>query len=132
MKTLYLLRGIPGSGKTTLAMELVYHMCEEVVQFAADQYYEIMNTSFDSRLLKKAHEWCQTSVEEAMKLGIENVLVHNTFVRQWEMDPYLEMAEEYGYKVVSLIVENRHGNKSIHNVPEQTIDKMRSNFEVKL
>ncbi len=39
------------------------------------------------------------------------------------MEPYLKLAEKYDYKVVSLIVENRHGNKSVHNVPDETMEK---------
>jgi hypothetical protein len=48
------------------------------------------------------------------------------------MEPYLKLAEKYDYKVVSLIVENRHGNKSVHNVPDETMEKMRNRFEIKL
>jgi hypothetical protein len=29
-------------------------------------------------------------------------------------------------------VENRHGNSSVHNVPEETIEKMKKRFEIKI
>ena len=48
------------------------------------------------------------------------------------MKPYYELAEKYGYAVFSLIVENRHGGKNVHNVPEETLEKMRNRFEIKL
>jgi hypothetical protein len=48
------------------------------------------------------------------------------------MKDYFDLANTYGYKIVSLIIENRHGNKSIHNVPEETMDKMKNRFEIKL
>jgi hypothetical protein len=48
------------------------------------------------------------------------------------MEDYYKLAEQYGYKVVSLIVENRHGNKNIHNVPDETLEKMESRFQIKL
>jgi hypothetical protein len=48
------------------------------------------------------------------------------------MKPYLDMAVETGHEVTVLIVENRHGNKSVHNVPEDTIQKMKNRFSIKL
>jgi hypothetical protein len=48
------------------------------------------------------------------------------------MKAYFDLAERYGYRVVSLIVENRHGAKNTHNVPDEVLDNMRSRFEIKL
>jgi hypothetical protein len=39
---------------------------------------------------------------------------------------YTQMAEEYGYRVVSLIVENRHG------VPDEKVQQIRDRFEIQL
>ena len=36
------------------------------------------------------------------------IVVSNTFTMEWEMEPYYELAKKYGYKVFSIIVENRH------------------------
>ena len=60
------------------------------------------------------------------------IVVCNTFSQEWEMKDYFDLASTYGYRVVSLIVENRHGSKNVHNVPEETLEKMRNRFEVKL
>jgi hypothetical protein len=61
-----------------------------------------------------------------------NVAVSNTFTQEWEMETYYKLAEQYGYTVYSLIVENRHGGVNEHGVPEETIEKMRNRFEIKL
>ena len=61
-----------------------------------------------------------------------NIVVSNTFTTEKELQPYLELAMKYDYKVVSLIVENRHGSQSIHNVPEETLVKMKNRFSIKL
>jgi hypothetical protein len=58
--------------------------------------------------------------------------VSNTFTQEWEMQPYYDLAKEYGYMVFSIIVENRHGGKNVHNVPEDKINQMRDRFQVKL
>ena len=42
------------------------------------------------------------------------------------------MTEKYGYMVISLVVENRHGGKNIHGVPEVTLEKMEGRFSIKL
>lgn len=133
MKTLYLLRGIPGSGKSTLARQLADS------HFEADMYFTNENGQylFDASKLRNAHVWCQTEVENAMILnhttGVnERIAVSNTFTQEWEMDPYFKMAETYGYRVFSLVVENRHGGENLHNVPENKIQAMKSRFEIKL
>ena len=133
MKSLYLLRGLPGAGKSTLAKKL------GDVHFEADMYFTNENGQyiFNGADIKKAHEWCQNEVQLAMILnhtsGLnENIVVSNTFTQEWEMAPYYKLAETYGYRVFSLIVENRHGGENLHNVPQDKIEVMRERFEVKL
>lgn len=126
MKTLFLLRGLPGAGKSTLADSLGIDYVEADMFFMQDGEYK-----FDGAKLKEAHEWCQDRVRKIMELGM-SVAVANTFTQEWEMEPYLEMAEEFGYRVNSLIVENRHGGKNTHGVPEEALTRMRNRFEIKL
>jgi predicted kinase len=133
MKELILLRGLPGAGKTTLAKTL------NAIVIEADQYfYDIDgNYMFDSLNLNNAHQYCKAQTRAWMEIKTDQVntsriVVSNTFTTEKEMEPYYEMAEKYDYQVVSLIVENRHGNKSVHNVPDETIEKMRNRFNIKL
>ena len=67
-----------------------------------------------------------------MEDNIPVIFVSNTFTTEKEMKPDLEMAEKNNYQIVSLVVENRHGNESVHNVPEETMTKMRNRFSLKL
>jgi predicted kinase len=60
------------------------------------------------------------------------IIVSNTFTQEWEMKPYIDLANQYGYTIFTIIVENRHGNSSVHNVPEETMVKMKDRFEIKL
>lgn len=133
-KNLFLLRGLPGSGKSTLARELGNAHFETDSYFMVDGEYK-----FDASKLKEAHSWCQGQVELAMihnhvTYGLDNsdIVVSNTFTQEWEMKPYFEMANTYGYKVFSLIVENRHGGENEHNVPEDKLQAMKDRFEIKL
>ena len=65
-------------------------------------------------------------------LGLKWVVVSNTFTREWELEPYYELAKKYGYQVHSLIVENRHGGVNEHGVPEDKLQAMKDRFEIKL
>ncbi len=62
------------------------------------------------------------NVRPAMDIGYDRVIVSNTSTSEKEIKPYLDLANDYGYQVVSLVVENRHGNDSIHSVPQETRD----------
>jgi predicted kinase len=131
-KELYLLRGLPGAGKTTMAKSF------GAVCFEADMYFMEGNEyKFNPAKLKYAHEWCRNQVEISMKsgdnvLGDKRIAVSNTFTQEWEMQSYYELAEKYGYRVHSLIVENRHGGVNAHDVPQETLEKMKQRFEIKL
>jgi predicted kinase len=135
--TLFLVRGIPGSGKSTFAK----HIWNEYAVCEADKFFHNKETgeyNFDASRLKEAHEWCRNEVETKMKDHQVNpqfypeIVVSNTFTQEWEMKTYIDLAKKYGYQVTTLIVENRHGNSNVHNVPVETLDRMRQRFEVKL
>jgi predicted kinase len=127
MKELYLLRGLPGSGKSTLAKSLGGKHFEADMYFVRDGEYQ-----FDVTKLKEAHEWCRSSVGGLMINEEPKLVVSNTFTQEWEMKPYFDLARNYGYRVHSLIVENRHGGVNEHGVPEDKLEQMKNRFEIKL
>jgi len=114
MKSLFIIRGIVGSGKSTFANIIV----DNVAVCEADQYFidkETGEYKFNPDKIKIAHQWCKDEVENRMKqnqdtygLDYSEIAVSNTFTQEWEMEPYFKLAEKYGYRVFSLIVENRH------------------------
>lgn len=130
--TLYLIRGCSGSGKTTVAASLLNY---DSVHFEADMYhYDIDgNYNWKQSHLNHAHKWCQDNTLAAMKLGKKRIVISNTFTTEKELSPYLSMAEENGYNVISLVVENRHGNSNVHNVPESVVEaqenRLRNNLK---
>lgn len=125
---LYLIGGVPGAGKTTLAKKMIANGQADV-HFEADMFFEDINTGeykFDPKKLKAAHEWCQKNTEMSLKNG-NNVVVANTFTTNWERQAYYEMAEQYGHEVEFIKVDG--GFESIHGVPKEKIQQMRNRWE---
>ncbi len=86
------------------------------------------------------HKKNQARVAGWMFLGEESIIVDNTFVCRWEMQPYLDLAKEHGYEVnvtdlfdggcdndQELVERSKNGNE--HNVPLDVIQRMRASYE---
>ena len=132
---LILLRGLPGSGKTTLAkIILQLRSTDEPEVLSADDFFEDKEGeyNFDPTKLKEAHNYCQFRCSERMRQQKARIVVANTFTQEWEMDEYFKMAERYNYRVHTIVVENRHGNENIHGVPEDKLQQMKNRFQIKL
>lgn len=123
MKVLYLIRGLPGSGKTTLARRLTDSF------FEADQYFERpLGYAFDPAGLPAAHALCQANTETAMLCGVLVIAVSNTFSQQWEMEPYRVLADKHGYTVQELTMTGPL-RANVHGVPPEAIAQMRDRWE---
>lgn len=122
--SLILIRGVPGSTKTTTAEEKYpdHVLCE------ADQFFTNNNGdySFDPKKIQDAHKWCQAKAKRSLQAG-KNVVVANTFIRIWEMEPYFLMAKRLGCKVT--VIEAKGNFKNVHGVPEEKVQLMRERFE---
>ena len=127
-KVLYIVRGIPGSGKSTFAKTLGGQ------HYEADMFFidEEGNYKFDVTKIKDAHQWCQGMVKTDMILEYPKIVVSNTSTQEWEMEPYFKLAKEYGYTVFSVVVENRHEGVNQHGVPEDKLQMMKDRFQIKL
>lgn len=132
---LILLRGVPGSGKTTLG-EVILQTTQQPNPdvLSADNFFidEKGEYNFDPTRLKEAHNSCQQKCAERMRLQFSKIVVANTFTQEWEMEPYIEMANRYKYRIHTIVVENRHGSKNIHGVPDEKLQQMKDRFEIKL
>jgi predicted kinase len=122
---LVLIRGLPGSGKTTCAREFV---ARGFSHFEADMYFEDEAGAyrFDASRLADAHAWCVSSTKLAL-FKKQNCVVSNTFTRKWEMQPYLSAAKATGAAVRVLVCNGAF--KSVHNVPDEAMRRMRERWE---
>lgn len=133
---LILLRGLPGSGKSSLARELMSSGPNGTILSTDDYFFKDNTYVFDGTLLGDAHDWNQMRAERAMSEGRSPVIIDNTNIKAWEMKPYVEMALMNRYEVdfrepetnwkydpAELAKRNKHG------VPQETIEKMLDRFE---
>ena len=125
---LIIVRGLPGSGKSTFAELLgTKAIC------CADDYVTRNGVyNWKPETIRASHEWCQRKCRRFMKARVDRIVVTNTNTQEWEMAAYYDMARKHGYMVHSVIVENRHNGQNIHNVPEEALERMRNRFDVKL
>jgi predicted kinase len=97
---LILVRGIPGSGKSTFSKLLGGEHIETDMFFMKNGKYK-----FEPDKLKEAHLWCQQRCMLHMATKTEKIVISNTFTQQWEMDSYFELAKKYEYNVYTVVVE---------------------------
>lgn len=96
-KILFIVRGLPGAGKSTLAKQLAG---EKGVSYSTDDFF--MNAGkyqFDPNLLPSAHNWNFSRSVKAIDEGISPIVIDNTNVQAWEAKRYVKYAIDHGYKV---------------------------------
>ena len=121
-KVLFIMRGLPGSGKSTIVRAIAQSYQRSVVCSADDYFFKDGVYKFDAACLSSAHESCQNKAKDSCNAGIPVVIVDNTNVRRWEMKFYLELASHRDYVVVpvqpktawrwnpvELAAKNKHG-----------------------
>lgn len=139
-----ILRGIPGSGKSTYAAKLVvqcsvakqpYENTQAVICSASEYFmqetiddYDGPVYRFNPRELPSAHAHCLRKYVNELLHGTSSlVIVDNTNISVAEIAPYYALAEAYGHevKIVTLICKPLlAASRNIHNVPWGKIDQM--------
>ena len=123
MTSMILVRGLPGSGKSTIAKTLIgFYMHVEADMFWINDCGEY---DFDIKRIGEAHSWCQNRVYELMAAGF-SVVVSNTFTTLKEMAPYFEMARDFDCVPQIIACQGQYG--SIHGVPDEAVTRMRDRF----
>lgn len=120
---LIIIRGISGAGKSSFAQLLVNNFSCKADYFEADKWMTDQNGNyqFNTANLGFCHDRCKYHVEQAMIFEKSVIILSNTSTSLKEVQYYLDLAAEYGYKVTSVVMEKYHNNKDIHGLNEDTL-----------
>lgn len=125
MKTLWFIRGVSGSGKSTIA-NLIKEMTNAPISEADDFRYVDGVYTYSAGGNYLAHKKCYEQTANNLSSGFEHVVVSNTSTRSSDVTKYKKLAETYGYRFISLVVENYHETGNTHGVQEEVLVKMQS------
>lgn len=141
-KKLFILRGLPGSGKSVFAEVIVYHSIKDLNLTTSIRNTNSLfidsdgNYKFDATKLQSNEEKNQRLVEQDMIAGIELIVVDNPNITLNEIMPYNNLAHLYGYEVCVRHIGSRDPNniriyheRNQYKVPLSEIERMASRFE---
>ena len=130
-QVLFIMRGLPGSGKSTIVLEIVkvYGKSDTCVCSADDYFLQQDGVyKYQREDLHDAHQECQIKAQNACKEKVPIVIIDNTNVRKWEMKFYLTLADTYNYNVILVSPRTEWScdgkilaQKNKHNVDEDTL-----------
>lgn len=131
MRTMYIMRGLPGSGKSHIAHTLGGQV------FSTDDFFTTADGyDFEPSQIGQAHLWNQQRVETAMMAGVPTIVVDNTNIMYWEMKPYIQYADKHGYEIEWVEAQSEWAwnaeecaKRNQHGVPLTVISNMLAKFE---
>lgn len=140
MQDLVILRGLPGSGKTTFAEQLIGRSPEHVAHHEADHFFhQVVYASdtggagkveynFDRRLLGAAHDFCYGNVMRSLYEGF-SCIVSNTFSTRREIERYTRGVRRSGLPVRVRVIKCVGEYANVHEVPSSAIQRMKDRWE---
>ena len=133
------IRGIPGTGKSTLAQKMKSNFTSEFISCAiieADDFFLIPHGfpgaesyNFEGSMIPHAHELAQAKFRYWIYHQVPQIIVANTMCQQWELDKYLGIMESMRpgaptFGIVNMEIE--YG--SVHGVPEDRMKMFRKKY----
>lgn len=119
MRKLTIVRGWSGSGKSTHAEAIQPDSHKRVAADDFPGFHETGTYVYVPWRIGEAHNFCRKRVLMLMRGGADHIVVHNTFVNEWEWEVYVDMAQDYGYDVHYHRCVGEFQN--VHGVPDDKV-----------
>lgn len=130
MPKLTLVRGLPGSGKSTYAESVCDSSITFIEKYEADQFFIQLEYPYaynwSPKYLHEAHDLCRTRTIRGLYHNID-IIIANTFITKAQLQYYFDIANLIPNLQIE-VVELHTQYKSIHNVPDETIERMKSRW----
>lgn len=123
---LVIMRGLPGSGKSTFARNLT-----DIIVIEADMWWyrnPQRDYQFDMTLLSRAHRWARQTVEAFLANG-QGVAIANTNLTFSEAKDYVGFAKALGCPITVYTMDRDVNYGSLHNVPKEVMERMYKKME---
>jgi predicted kinase len=136
MKTAFIMRGLPGSGKSTVADILASASgCRDAIIHSTDNYHIVNGKyKFNREMLWEYHERNLKAFEESCKKSKKVVICDNTNILKVYYSRYVRIAKKYGYRIFTITVGNFNASecwkRNCHKVPLKVIRSMKRNFKL--
>lgn len=104
-KQLVIMRGLPWTGKSYTAKEILKGNPKGVILSTDDYWYQMVEPeqpakySFDPKLLGRAHHWNQKRASDTMMAGCPLVIIDNTNTTISEAREYAEIGFLHDYNI---------------------------------
>jgi predicted kinase len=153
-KQLIIMRGLPGSGKSTDARAIgASHIKmggRSVAICSTDDFHMVEGRyTFQPDRLGEFHKMNQGLARQHMALGTELVIVDNTNIKRRDMKPYRDLGTQYGYEIETITVGEERlcpslddacphkfrdyidmcVSRNTHGVPKDVIERMAREFQ---
>ena len=120
---LVIIRGVPGSGKTTFANVMFpgcLHLENDMFHIHSGKY------EWSAKRQEDAINWCVSTASSALRCGMD-VVVSNTFTKSRYIDPYRRIAEAIG---CDFSVYRMTGSfQNVHGLNKELVESFRISFE---
>lgn len=135
-KIVIIMRGCPGSGKSTASQALIDYLSVTHVipeefssKCSADDYMRNRcgEYEYDHTKIGMVHKHCKEKFEASLAEHKKLIIVDNTNIKPFEFKFYVDAARRQGYDVYQWELEPRFEN--IHGVPLDKLEQMRKNYK---